>query len=128
MLINSACIQVLTAVTSFPRIVTNQAGDAMHRYQDKIQSNAHFQLRQVLGSVNFRPGDDIDGFLHDWLNYQIEHHGFPDLSRLHHQRAQPLVKALCAEHGVTKKQESVWRRLEQTLDIITGEEPMPYRC
>ena len=34
------------------------------------------------------------------LNFQIEHHLFPQLSHVHYQAIAPLIRALCAEHGV----------------------------
>jgi hypothetical protein len=35
--------------------------------------------------VNFNTGSDANDYLHGWLNYQIEHHMFPDLSMLSYQ-------------------------------------------
>ena len=35
------------------------------------------------------------------LNYQIEHHLFPSMPRPNLRRAQPIVRAFCAEHGIT---------------------------
>ncbi|MFT5434070.1 MAG: fatty acid desaturase, partial [Myxococcota bacterium] len=57
-------------------------------------------------------------------NYQIEHHVWPDLSMLQYQRVQPSLKALCEEFGVPYAQESVFKRLRKTLDIMTGGETM----
>jgi fatty acid desaturase len=34
------------------------------------------------------------------LNYQIEHHLFPSMPRPNLRRAQPVVRAFCAEKGV----------------------------
>jgi fatty acid desaturase len=39
-------------------------------------------------------------FLMGGLNYQIEHHLFPSMPRPNLRRAQPLVRAFCAERGV----------------------------
>ncbi|XP_043923380.1 acyl-CoA (8-3)-desaturase [Protopterus annectens] len=40
----------------------------------------------------------------DWftghLNFQIEHHLFPTMPRHNYEKAAPLVKSLCAKHGV----------------------------
>jgi hypothetical protein len=56
-----------------------------------------------------------------WLNYQVEHHMFPNLSMLSYQRAQPRVKALCAKFGIPYTQHSVWWRVKKTLDIMVWE-------
>ncbi|MEU1146254.1 fatty acid desaturase family protein [Streptomyces sp. NPDC005863] len=56
--------------------------------------------RQVLTSRNIRGGPATDWFL-GGLNYQIEHHLFPSMPRPHLRRAQPLVRAHCAEVGMS---------------------------
>ena len=54
----------------------------------------------MISSADFAAGDDLTDFAHGWLNYQIEHHLWPDLSMLSYQRSMPLVKAICKRHGV----------------------------
>jgi fatty acid desaturase len=34
------------------------------------------------------------------LNYQIEHHLFPNMPRPNLRRAQPLVRAFCSQHNI----------------------------
>ncbi|WP_319460833.1 acyl-CoA desaturase [Micromonospora sp. RTP1Z1] len=58
-----------------------------------------FLRKQVLTSRNVRGGRFVDVAL-GALNYQIEHHLFPNLPRANLRRAQPIVRAYCAEHGV----------------------------
>ena len=59
-------------------------------------------LSQVITSVNFRTGNgeggkvhgfraDLNDFFHGWLNFQIEHHLWPQLSMLSYQKAAPEV-------------------------------------
>ena len=55
-----------------------------------------FLRRQVLTSRNVRGGLFTDVAL-GGLNYQIEHHLFPNMPRSVLRRAQPLVRAHCAE-------------------------------
>jgi cytidylate kinase len=45
----------------------------------------------VVSSANFRTGGDYNDFWHGWLNYQIEHHVWPNLSALSYQRGQAEV-------------------------------------
>jgi fatty acid desaturase len=63
--------------------------------------------------------------LHGWLNYQIEHHLWPDLPMSEYQRLQPQVKALCEKYGIPYVQESVWVRLKKTVDVMVGNSSMP---
>lgn len=58
-----------------------------------------FLSRQVLTSRNIRGGHWVD-LLMGGLNLQIEHHLFPSMPSSSLRRAQPLVRAYCAEQGV----------------------------
>jgi len=53
----------------------------------------------VLTSRNVRGGRFVDLLL-GGLNYQIEHHLFPAMPRVHFGRARALVKPFCAEQGL----------------------------
>jgi fatty acid desaturase len=56
-------------------------------------------LRQVLTSRNLRGSRLLDAAL-GGLNYQIEHHLFPNMPRCSLRRAQPVVRAFCERRGV----------------------------
>ncbi|EXG79705.1 fatty acid desaturase family protein [Cryptosporangium arvum] len=58
-----------------------------------------FLRRQVLTSRNVRGGPILDVAL-GGLNYQIEHHLFPSMPTANLPKAQPIVRAYCAEIGV----------------------------
>jgi fatty acid desaturase len=58
-----------------------------------------FLRRQVLTSRNVRGGWFTD-FLLGGLNYQVEHHLFPNMPRSSLRRAQPLVRAHCLTHEI----------------------------
>jgi fatty acid desaturase len=55
--------------------------------------------RQVLTSRNVR-GSRLVDFLLGGLNYQIEHHLFPNMPRPNLRHAQPLVRAFCSQHDL----------------------------
>jgi fatty acid desaturase len=59
-----------------------------------------FLRRQVLMSRNIRGGILTD-FAMGGLNYQIEHHLFPNMARPNLSAAQRLVEPFCAAQGVT---------------------------
>jgi fatty acid desaturase len=58
-----------------------------------------FLDRQVLSSRNVTPHPFWD-FVFGGLNYQIEHHLFPTMPRVHFGEARALVKPFCAAHGL----------------------------
>lgn len=125
-LINSLIAELMTNVHGFITIVTNHAGADLYRFERPIANRGEFYLRQIVGSTNFRCGGDLNDFMHGWLNYQIEHHLWPDMSMLQYRKAQPEVQAICARHGVPYVQESVWRRLGKLLAILAGDASMKW--
>ncbi|GAA1952388.1 fatty acid desaturase family protein [Microbacterium deminutum] len=62
-------------------------------------SKVDFLRRQVLTSRNIRGNRLMDAFM-GGLNYQIEHHLFPNMPRPHLKQAQLLARAYCAEHSI----------------------------
>ena len=124
MFINRLMAEVIANVYSFLVIVPNHAGDDVYRFDDAIENRDEFYLRQIVGSVNYTCGGDFNDFLHGWLNYQIEHHLWPDLSMRQYQRAHPRVKAICAKHGVPFVQESVFKRAKKLVDVMVGRTSM----
>ena len=85
---------------------------------------AEFYVRQVLGSVHFSTGGDLRDSLHGFLNYQVEHHLWPDLSPAVYQRIQPKVKAVCERHGVPYVQEPLHKRVRQLMGVMLGTRKM----
>ncbi|MBD8526714.1 fatty acid desaturase family protein [Pseudomarimonas arenosa] len=119
-LINSLLAEILSNLHTFLVIVPNHAGDDVYRYDAPIRNRSEFYLRQVLGSVNYPGGRDLSDFLHGYLNYQIEHHLWPDLPMLKYRQAAPRVKAICQRHGVPYVEETVFRRFGKLWGILTG--------
>jgi len=117
--------EVLTNIHSFIAIVTNHAGDDMYRFRHGCKPySGSFFLRQVISSVDFQTGNNPCDFMHGFLNYQIEHHLWPNLSMRSYQKAQPLVRLLCQKHGVPYIQQNVWARVKKTVDIMVGNTSM----
>jgi fatty acid desaturase len=74
--------------------------------------------------VNYHGGRDWQDFLLGYLNYQIEHHMWPDLPLLKYRQAAPELRAICERHGVPYVQESVFRRFGQLWSILMGDTAM----
>ncbi len=123
-LINSLMAEVFANLHTFLIIGTNHVGEDLFVFEEKATSKGEYYLRQILGSTNFATGTDRIDFLHGWLNYQVEHHLWPDMPLSRYQRAQPKVKALCERYGLPYTQESVFKRLWKTLDVMTGKTKM----
>ncbi|MCX7076706.1 MAG: fatty acid desaturase [Methylococcales bacterium] len=123
-LINVLMAEVITNLHSFLVIGPNHTGEDVMMFEEKAKGKGEFYLRQIVGSVNYPNGTNTLDFLHGWLNYQIEHHLWPEMTASQYQKAQPLVKAICEKHNIPYIQESVFTRLRKTLDIMVGKTSM----
>jgi fatty acid desaturase len=70
--------------------------------------------KQVLTSRNVRGGRVTDWFL-GGLNYQIEHHLFPNMPRTHLRHAQPIIREYCELAGLPYTEESLAASYAQAL-------------
>ncbi len=121
---NSVMADILTNLHTFAVVGPNHAGDDLYRFTDAPKNKAERYLRQVLGSANYRTGGDVNDMLHLFLNYQIEHHLFPEAPMRSYQWLQPKVQAICEKHGIPYVQESVWTRLRKLAEIFVGDTKM----
>jgi hypothetical protein len=55
---------------------------------------------QVRATADFAPHSMILGWYIGGLNFQVEHHLFPEVSHLHYPALSRIVKAACADHGL----------------------------
>ncbi len=122
--VNSVGAELVANLHSFLVIATNHVGDDVWRFEGSPRNRGEFYLRQVAGSVNFRTGGDVRDFFHGFLNYQIEHHLWPDLPARAYQRLQPKVKTVCERHGVPYLQVPLWKRIAQLVDTMVGRRSM----
>jgi len=129
---NLVLADVVSNIHSFIIIATNHCGDDMYKFENSVQPRSgSFYMRAVTSSANFRTSNgvgkpvhgftaDLNDFLHGWLNYQVEHHAWPQLSMLSYQKAAPQLRAICEKHNVPYVQENVFRRLKKTADVMVG--------
>jgi len=73
--------------------------------------------KQVLTSRNVTGGRSVD-FLLGGLNYQIEHHLFPNMPRAHLRRAQPIVREFCGEIGVPYVETGLFTSYRQAIEHL----------
>jgi linoleoyl-CoA desaturase len=55
---------------------------------------------QVRTTVDFAPRNRLLGWYVGGLNFQVEHHLFPEVCHVHYPALARVVRAACAEHGV----------------------------
>ena len=91
-LIHQALFGLYLGMTFAP----NHKGMPMLTEEDELD----FLRKQVLTSRNVRGGWWVDVVL-GGLNYQIEHHLFPNMPSANLRKAQPIVQRYCEEAGVS---------------------------
>lgn len=123
-LLNSLMAEAFTNMHSFLVMIPNHAGDDVMMFDEKAKGKGEFYLRQILGSVNYPTGSNFNDFFYGWLNYQIEHHLWPDLPLSQYQKLQPQVKELCRKHNIPYCQQSVFKRLLKAVDVMVGKTSM----
>lgn len=105
---------------SFTVIVPNHSAGDIYRFDTPHKTQGEFYLRQIMGSVNYNTGTNLIDFMHGWLNYQVEHHLFPNLPLSQYQKMQPIVKEICKKHNLEYRQESVFKRAYMTIELMVG--------
>jgi fatty acid desaturase len=65
----------------------------------ETETHAEWYLRQMLGSANFH-GGPLLSFMTGNLNYQIEHHIFPDLPSNRYAEISVRVQEICERYGI----------------------------
>ena len=62
---------------------------------------AHDRLvHQMATTCNFAPGNKLLTWCIGGLNYQVEHHLFPNICHVHYRHLSPIVKATAEEYGI----------------------------
>lgn len=112
--------EAFTNLHSFLVIVPNHSAEDIYMFNEPYKGHGEFYLRQIMGSVNYNTGSDFIDYMHGFLNYQVEHHLFPDMPLSFYQKTQPLVKNICKKHGLEYRQESVFKRMAMTIDLMIG--------
>ena len=105
---------------SFLVIVPNHSAGDIYQFSKPHKTQGEFYLRQIMGSVNYNTGSDLKDFAHGFLNYQIEHHLFPDMPHSYYQKMQPIVKDVCKKHNLEYRQDSVFKRIGMSIDLMVG--------
>jgi fatty acid desaturase len=119
-------LALLTGFGFFKVFLGNLLADAINNYwisltiqsthlteplqpDEALQNKGHWYLTQLDSSVNFK-GSRRMSILWGHLNYQIEHHLFPDIPSHRYPDIAKEVKAVCAKHNLPYKLNPTWWR------------------
>ncbi|MFK7951620.1 MAG: fatty acid desaturase [Ekhidna sp.] len=60
----------------------------------------HWVIHEMYTTNNFARGNKLLSWFIGGLNYQIEHHLFPNVCSIHYPKISPIVERIAKEHGV----------------------------
>jgi linoleoyl-CoA desaturase len=66
--------------------------------EGQLQNN--WAIHQMLTTANFSPKSSFFSWYIGGLNYQIEHHLFPNICHVHYRKISAIVKQTAQEFGV----------------------------
>jgi|SRR5579872_1421691 len=87
------------------------------RTTEEVRHNADFFAVQTAGTVSFRTGP-VGRFLCSGLEYQVEHHLFPNISHVYYPEISVVVQEFCAEHGLSYRSYSWAMALWKSWDVL----------
>jgi fatty acid desaturase len=112
--------EMIANIHSFLVIVPNHSAEDIYQFSTPHKTQGEYYLRQIMGSVNYNTGSDFIDFMHGFLNYQVEHHLFPNMPHSFYQKMQPIVKEICKKHNLEYRQDSVFKRIFMSVDLMVG--------
>ncbi|OZJ03834.1 hypothetical protein BZG36_04302 [Bifiguratus adelaidae] len=84
--------------------------------QEKAADMDFYEIQIVTGR-NVKGGLLLDWFM-GGLNYQIEHHVFPNMPRHHLKKVQPMIQALAKEYGISYHRCGFWQGTKEVLTTL----------
>ena len=69
-----------------------------------VHKGIDWYKHQVITATNHSIGSEIAFIFSGGLNYQIEHHLFPNINHCHLPKIQPIIKNICKKHKVHYKE------------------------
>lgn len=94
-----------------------------HRSTDEALHGSDFFTVQTAGTVSFQTGW-LGRFLCSGLEYQVEHHLFPNISHIHYPAVSVVVQEFCAEQGLSYRSYSWATTLWKSWEVQRFPQPV----
>ena len=75
-------------------------------------------VHQVKTTANFAPRNKLISWYVGGLNFQVEHHLFPNISHVHYREVSVSVQRFCAEQGLSYRSYSWARALWKSWEVL----------
>jgi linoleoyl-CoA desaturase len=67
---------------------------------EKGEIENDWAIHQLNTTMNFARGNRLLSWYVGGLNFQVEHHLFPNICHIHYNKLAPIVKQTCEEYGI----------------------------
>jgi len=94
---------VLSTVFQLAHTMPDAEVHAVTRGEKRMETG--WAEHQVRATVDFAPSNRLLGWYVGGLNFQIEHHLFPEVSHVHYASLAAIIEATCLAHGVPYRSE-----------------------
>lgn len=74
--------------------------DCVALQEDEELIKRNWYVHQLMTTSNYAPGNKWVTYLFGALNYQVEHHLFPNISHIHYPELSKIVQATAKEYGI----------------------------
>jgi linoleoyl-CoA desaturase len=98
----------LTLASILPLAHLMQSTEFPEPVGDPLHIDNEWAIHEVETTVNFGPRNKFLNWYSGGLNFQIEHHLFPQVCHIHYPQLAPIVQATCAEFGVAYNVYPTW--------------------
>jgi fatty acid desaturase len=90
---------------------------------DRGQEHTDYMLLQTACTVNFHTGS-VGRWLCSGLEYQVEHHLFPNVSHVYYPKISPVVRDFCRKHGLPYRSYSWPRAIWLSWAVLREAQPV----
>jgi len=125
-LISAIAAELLCNGYTFVLIASSHTGDDVFRFDEGTRGQPDFYRHQLLGTVNYKRGPLLRDYLQIWINYQIEHHIFPNLPPSKYAECAKEVEQICRRHNVPYRWAHLHKRMWRMLDVVVGNTSMQW--
>ncbi|MFY0651470.1 MAG: acyl-CoA desaturase [Cyclobacteriaceae bacterium] len=97
------CGLILSCVFQLAHVMPDMEYPQIDENTGSLENN--WAIHQLITTANFSPRSKILSWFIGGLNYQIEHHLFPNICHIHYKNISKIVKKTAKEYGLPYKSE-----------------------
>lgn len=101
---------VLSVVFQLAHVVPDAEFHSVDEDKDERSVDENWTVHQLKTTANFAPNNWLLSWYVGGLNYQVEHHLFPNICHIHYKKISKIVRETAKEYGIPYHQERTFFR------------------